>query len=120
MDTLNIIKTHSLTVRKIPEVVVTKWRRPDSVSIKDGEEVEIFFADLAYFKGNQKALDRFNASYPNGRLLIVETRHPLNAGRWLVQHCSHTSSNVVWSYKNDCVGDTLEEAVAAWVNKNVN
>jgi hypothetical protein len=88
-QTLALIEEHSLTIRKIPKVVITRWTHRKNQVLKDDEKlVEI-----------------------NGRDFVVRTRIPDNAGFWMAKKCIDMDAQVHWNQKRDNLSPTLAEAV---------
>lgn len=88
-QTLELIIKHGLTVRQIPNTVISLYSlRPNHT-----------------LKSNEVIIEK------NGRSFIQETNVPANAGKWMAKKCVHTNSMIRWDVKTDNLADTLEEAV---------
>jgi len=94
IDIINIIQKHSLTVRCLPHIVVSRW------NYKEGDEKNL--------KENQTI--EYSTKY--NRKVIREERKANNGGWWYVKETKNISSNVQFSREYDkFFAPTLEEAI---------
>jgi hypothetical protein len=94
-NTLDLIISHGLTVRQIPNEVISHWgHREGAPIVKNSEIVTI-----------------------DGRVFQKTVKIPEHAGKWMAKKCKNTSSNVHWNIKEDCLSDTLQNAVLKAVEK---
>lgn len=131
MDVIKIIADNSLTVRCLPDVVVSRWsyREGDEERVKDNpnKHIETLVLDLEYFKNTpppeyhknrtpEWRLQQSLKAFPKGyRKSVVETKKVKNAGWWLVKETKNTSSSVSFSRAKDFFAPTLEEALSLYL-----
>nr|WP_229649898.1 hypothetical protein [Vibrio splendidus]MCC4881873.1 hypothetical protein [Vibrio splendidus] len=97
-NTLALIIEHGITVRQIPRVVVSNWS----------------------FLPNQQPKDENERFVKVGsRVYLEKTSYPSNGGMWMAKACTSTSAGVRWSMNEDCLSETLQEAVQKAVDKHL-
>lgn len=93
-DILNAINEHCLSVRKIPEIVVSRWSAH-----------------------NPKAGDKI--VNVNGRDYVQTEKIPEHAGWYMCQSVKDTGSMVRWSMKEHHLAPTLGESVELFLKSLV-
>lgn len=123
MKTLDLIKQHGLSVRQIPLQVVhlysMRHHKPGNeivrVKLKNKEEGGFAFSFHVKRHSASPDFELDHVTQTVTRLYTREITVPQNAGFWMAQKTSGTSSQVVWSTKRDNLAPTLEESVALCV-----
>lgn len=134
-DILRIVKENSLTIRCLPETVISinLYREGDenitpyqkSIGVFK-KEIEIQNFDLEYFKNTpppmfsnmtpKQRFESFKRSYPNGRKILKSYRKVKNGGWWYVKETKNTSSTIRFNRKTDKFFDTtLEGAIKMYL-----
>lgn len=93
IDTLAAIKRHGLAIRQIPETITSLFH-------------------IRHAKPDSEIITR------SGQKYVREVRTPGNAGFWMCQQVTNTSSMVQWSVKRHHLAATLEESVALFIEEN--
>lgn len=137
LDIIEIIQKHSLTVRCLPNEVVSYWtyREGDENKkyvdsngnpIKSVKSVVIQDYDLKHFENTkptkydtdtpQQRYNTFKKNFPNGRKILKEVRQVENGGWWLVKQAKNTDSTIQFSFKHDFMAPTLQEAITLYLD----
>lgn len=122
MNTLETIIKHGLSIRQVPLWIshtycYTRHKPGNKVS-------KVPLRNITYDQALK--LDKFNAlpyeidheAKQVFRLMSTEIKIPVNAGYWMVQAVTHTSSTVQWDIKKHHLSPTLDAAVASWLKEH--
>lgn len=121
-NTLDAIKVHGLSVRQIPLQVVHLYsmsHRPGTDTVRhklpDMTPARFAFHVKQHSTSPDFVLD--HAAQEVWRVYTREVTIPANAGCWMCQQVTWTSSRVEWSTKRDNLTPTLEESVGLFLSR---
>jgi hypothetical protein len=91
-EALNIIDKYCLSVRKLPEKIISTYEMRHHV--EGNEIVEL-----------------------HGRKMTRQTKIPVHAGWYMTTQTRDTGRIVMWDIKKDCLAPTLKESLSLFLEK---